>query len=518
MITVSDEFKTAVYSPSRKTNAKAIFQILDVTASDDASAVVTGESAISRKTQLFDDLSDMSVKYATFEDNYWKLDGTFLLPPKPDEPDFEVGWWSNALCDANGVFDPEQIVTVNFTENHSSVGLTITFDTLAHEYAKAFNIAFYDSGNNLLYTKTAVDNDKAIYVLDYTVTDYRKVVLTISKWANGYRRARITKIDFGVVRTYTGDEIIDLNVLEEIDPISNTITSNELKITLDNQDKDFNLLNPTGAYAGLQRRQKFYNYIGVEKENGVPEYVPMGVYYLKEWRSNQGALTATFTARDIIDLLSQDEFSGAGYTNETLYNMTTDILNDYGLADYEIDTALQNITVSGTIEKMSYRDALQLIAIAGMAVIHSDREGKLRIKQLSDMVLNETINFDHMYRSPKITLDTLVNTIYIDNGSDIYTYIDPDKPSGEETLSITVKNSLIASAAHAQNVAQWILNAYKKRFEYEVNWRQNPALEVGDIVTIEDEFGQNLSVRITKNEFSYNGYLEGKTNGKGGDA
>ena len=51
---------------------------------------------------------------------------------------------------------------------------------------------------------------------------------------------------------------------------------------------------------------------------------------------------------------------------------------------------------------------------------------------------------------------------------------------------------------------------------YEASWRQNPALEPGDIILIEDTFGNTKKARITKNEFNYIGYLEGMTNAKGG--
>jgi len=544
LIPVTQQFKDAIYSPSRKTAAKVIFDILDVDSHTDATASVTSESSFSKKSQIFNQVREMSGKLATLEHNYWKLDGSFSLPPKPEETGFEVGWWSDALCGPDGRFgnyvEPlsflsfgsfvsffddlpmdefPQSVTVNFTKDHSSIGITITFDPMTNEYAEEFTIDVYDSSNALIHSETVAGNTLTKYILEQNLSNFRKVVITITKWGTGYRRARITEVDFGIITEYTGNELINLNVLEELDPISNTVTSNELKFTVDNQDKAFNILNPNGIYPFLQRRQKVMPYMGVEKANGLTEYVKMGVYYLNEWKSNEGTLTASFTARDIMDVLAQDDFAGNTYTSKTLYYIAEEILTAAGITDYSIDIALQSIVVTGSIAKMKYRESLQFVVIAGTAVIYSDRvNGKVIIEQLSSVALEETIDFDNVYNPPEIKLDTLVNTIYIDSGSTIYTYVDPQKPVGEQTLSVSIKNTLITNSTLANTVATWILTEYKKRFLYEINWRMNPALEVGNIVTVEDEFGENKTVRITKQEFEYAGYLSGKTNGKGGGA
>jgi hypothetical protein len=256
--------------------------------------------------------------------------------------------------------------------------------------------------------------------------------------------------------------------------------------------------------------------LGVVRSDSSTEYIDMGTYYLTEWRSDEGALTASFTARDILDILAQNEFAGDTYTTETLYDIADELLTAVGITDYTIDTALQGITVSGTIAKMNYRDAINLVAMAGMSVVYSDRYGSVQIKQLSNVAESEIIDYDNVYSSPQIKLDKLINTIIIDLGGSDYTYVDPAKPADEETFSVKITNGLITDAGIAEDVAIWLLAEYKKRYLYEVNWRMNPSLEAGDIVTVEDDFGEDKTMRITKQEFSFQGYLGGKTSGKGG--
>lgn len=514
MITISDAFKTSIIGDSRKTASKIIFQIVDTTAMSDASAAVTSEASISQKTQISNGALDMSGKYATFENDYWLLDGSFCLPPKNTETSNESGWWSSLLCGSGGVFSTPQVVTITFSTAHTSLGLTICFDSMTNEYAKDFTVTTYDASNNVLHTVTVTNNTLSKYIWEQGSTNYKKIVISITKWATGYRRARICEVGFGIVEEYTGKQLTSVNIIEEVDTTSNVIPANEMNFTLYNENKKYNIINPSGYYPYLQRKQKVTPYLGVEKATDVFEYVPMGEFYLTEWKSNEGALTATFTARDILDALSQSDYAGATFTSKTLTYIATAIFTACGTTNYSIDTALNSITVSGTLAKMDYRQALQLVAMAGKSVLYSDRTGKVIIKQLSTFALAETISLANMYASPEIKLDKLINTITFD--STAYTYTDPAKPSTEEILSIGIVNSLINDNTIAENVAGWILAEYNKRFLYSVNWRGNPAYETGDILTVEDEFAENKTVTITKQEFTFQGYLNCKTYGKGG--
>lgn len=516
MVNVSDAFKLAIKGDSREIKGLIEFEILDTDANSDATATVTGENGFSKKVQLFNQNRLMSGKYATFETNYWKLDGSFVLPPKSSESGYEVGWWSDALSGVGGTFSASQVVTVDFTIDHSSIGITITFDTQTGEYAKDFVIDVYDSSAVLLDSVTVTNNTLSTYIWENNLTDFRQVEITITKWCAADRRARITEIDFGIIKQYTDSDIININVLEELDTTSNETTANEIKFTLDNQSKDFNILNPTGIYPYLQRKQKIKPYLGVVVTDSLTEYVQMGVFYLSEWKSDEGTLTATFTARDLIDVISDDKFPETSYTSKSLTYILEDILDDAGITEYNIDSALDSITVTGTLPESTHREAIQTVALAGMAVAYCDRDGILQVKQLTTPAAVDTIDYDNVYNAPQITLDKLINTINVVYSASTYTLVDPDKPSDEQTLSVTVDNPLIGTLSHAEDVADWLLAEYKKRFLYEINWRMDASLELSDIVTVEDDFSEDKTARITKNEFQYNGYLSGKTNGRGG--
>lgn len=542
MIKVSRQFKEAVYVPIRKATAKVSFEILDNEAYNDNTSTVTGEAPISRKHQLTNKIRTMSHKYATFERDCFKLDGSFYIPPKPNEGDSELGWWSGDICDENGVFNPYQVLEFNFTEEHNSMGLTITFDVLAKEYAKDFDIEVYRLDGTLIHTEHVVDNDKPTYVLVYGLDNYGKIVITIKKWAKSFRRVRITEVDFGVIRDYDDDKLIKLNIIEEMNIISDKIPSNEIRFTIDNSNKEFNILNPSGFYRFLKERQEVKASIGIEISEDEFEFIPMGKFYLTDWQSDEGALTTTFIARDIFELLENKEYTSINDTN--LYDLAEDILIKANVENYYIDEELKNIPTNGFIKPLNARKALQYLGIAGKSAIYQDRQGILQIKQFKVLDERDTqyiyfagpdmftgfvyvavdegydmknITFDNVYKEPQIKLDKLLySLVMVVNNGEVKEEVTFYNEGIKEGNSFKIDNPLINTLEHAGEVAEWIISEYNLRALYNINWRQNPCLECGDIVLVEDSFDAKKQSRIIKQEFEYAGYLSGKTETKGG--
>lgn len=541
MIKVSKKFKEVIYAPTRKTTARVSFEILDNEAYHDNTPIATSEAPISRKNQLTNKKRNMSHKYATFERDYFKLDGSFYIPPRPTEGNSELGWWSEDVCDENGMFTPYQVLEFNFTEEHNSMGLTITFDVLAKEYASDFDIEVYKLDDTLIHKEEVIGNNKATYVMVKGLDNYGKIVITIKKWAKPYRRARITEVDFGVFQEYDDDKLIKLNIIEEMNIISDKIPSNEIRFTIDNSNKEFNILNPEGFYRFLKERQEVTAAIGVEVSENEFELVPMGKFYLTDWQSDEGALTTTFIARDIFELLENKEYTSINDTN--LYDLAEDILIKSNVENYYIDEELRNIPTNGFKDKLNSRKALQYIGIAGKAAIYQDRYGVVRVEQFQtldestsyiyfagpDMYTGmvypmadegydmKNITFDNVYREPQIKLDKLLYFLImvVHNGEEKEeaTFYNEGIKDG---VSYKIDNPLINTVEHAGEVAEWIIGEYNLRAIYNIDWRQNPALECGDVVLVEDSFKAKKQSRITKQEFEYAGYLSGRTETKGG--
>ncbi|GLC88707.1 hypothetical protein [Lysinibacillus piscis] len=540
MIEVSREFKSAVYAPIRKTSAKVHFEILDNAAYEDVTLSASSEAPLSRLWQVTNRARQTMNKYATFERDYFRLDGSFRIPPKPVDGDSEVGWWSGEISGADGVFSTPQVITLTFEEPHNSMGLTLSFDVLTNEYPSDFKIEVFQENNILITSKLVEGHKGASFVWVHGLDEYRKIVITFYKWAKPYRRARLVNIDFGVFQEYEGNKLIKVNLVEQMNVVGDTLPANELKFTIDNSSKEFNILNPQGFYRFLKERQEVAVKLGVEIEEDTFEYITAKGFYLTDWQSDEGALTTTFTARNIFELLEKE------YTQSTvsnLYELAEDILIKVGVAQYFIDNTLKSITTNGFNDKITYRKALQCIGIASKSAVYQDREGTVIIKPFaildeSTSYINFTgfdvftgmvtptvysgydmknITFDNVYKEPQISLEKLVQTfimvVHSGGTKTEYTFANDDVREG---VSLKCDNPLINTFAHAQDVAKWIIDESNLRAIYQVNWRQNPALECGDIVFIEDSFAAQKQSRITKQEYEFAGYLSGKTEARGG--
>lgn len=383
MIEVSKNFKKAVYAPSRYTSVKVRFEILDTNAFKDNTKIATSQAVISRLDQVTNKIRAMENNYVVLEKDYLKLDGSFILPPIPDEmPDSELGWWSECLCDGDCNFNPYQVLEFDFTQEHSNMGITIYFDILNNECASDFDIDVFDGSNNVISHASIMDNIDSRYIYMAQLSNYKKIVITIKKWCKPYRRVKIVEVDFGIVKEYEDKQLISMSLIQELDTTSSTLPADELKFTVDNTSKEFNVLNPKGFYEFLKQGQEVFTEMGVELENSSIEFVQVGKHYLKEWQSDEGSMTATFTARDLIDSLSSVEIENSTERDITLYDLAVEVMEASNIEDYVLSDNLKLIHTKGMHSKMSYRNKLQLIAIAGMCVVYTDPKGTLHLKQL----------------------------------------------------------------------------------------------------------------------------------------
>lgn len=527
MHNVSNEYKEAVYAPRRKTRGRVTFDISDVTARGDVNSITTSpQSLISDKQQLINKKREQSINIATWERDRFKLDGSFSFADDSMANNGELGFVSGNLSDENGEFVLQPTLVFTFNDTHSSMGITLTFDVPNNEYAKEFIINAYDGANNLILTKNVVDNDSVQVAEIGQFYLYKKIEIIIIKWCKPYRRARVVEVDFGVVRVYADDKLITMNYTEEMDIISKNIPAAEFKFTVDNLNKEFNILNPEGFYKFLQERQLVTPEVGVvigdiDGAGATTEFIPLGEFYLMDWISDEGSSTSTFTARNIIDIMSSYDYENLeAKSNYSLYNMTVDIFNLCKVTNYYIDPALQSILTNGLVKKTNCRNVLQMIAMAGMCNVYVDRLGKLFVKK-SPLAIGEpidTISLKDMPKDPQIKLDSVVKRVevlYYSNFDTNSLYFE-EAPYVKEGENIKIENNtLINTLAQATNVARWLLRQLKYRAMYTANWRQNPAHELKDVVIMEDIYNQNNKAILTKVELTYQGYLEGKTEARG---
>lgn len=387
MIRVSDQFYTAARASARKWRGRVSFGVYDVTARGDATAAAEGQP-FSAAAQTLDTITDVPA-VGTCEQGQFKVDGSMSLFPDDPPAGMNFGWWSSEISGADGAFADPPVITYAFTQPHGSVGLTLQFVELVRDLrATAFQ------GGTVLAAKTFTGLNSALAVLDFPVENYDKIIVEILR-AQPFHYAKLLEISFGVEYIYDDAMLTGIDVLEEIDPLGNTISSNAAAITLNNLDQRFNMFNPSNETRFLQERQQLTVTTSLQVGDDY-EDIPLGKFYLSTWESPT-ANTTKFTAYDLLSLMGGTYYKSRMYVQERAETILLELFGDLHLYDaqgnalFYIHPNIRNVLLSGYLAPMSYHDALQRIALALGAVVKCDRYGKLLVYRVTEETRNAIV-------------------------------------------------------------------------------------------------------------------------------
>jgi hypothetical protein len=185
------------------------------------------------------------------------------------------------------------------------------------------------------------------------------------------------------------------------------------------------------------------------------EWVPLGVFWtLDDWDAPDDSLQATVTARDRLELLRKGTYqSSQVLTNTSLGALAELVLQDAGLAssEYHIDTALYSVIVPyAWFEPVSHREALRLIAEAGLAVVYCDREGIVRMEVFGSGGTTPAIEFasgrDYFRTRTPINPSRVINEVIVttqplrpaDVAQEVYRSNQPISIAAGQTVAVTV--------------------------------------------------------------------------------
>ncbi|ALC92057.1 hypothetical protein AM500_21355 [Bacillus sp. FJAT-18017] len=369
--------------------------------------------------------------------------------------------------------------------------------------------------------------------------------------------ARIFFTLYGVTKEYSDETIISFNLLEEMSTINETLPTNELRVTLDNTGAEFDILTLAKMNEIIASRPEIRLELGLVMEEisdpifiGFPieqhsfiEWVPMGIYYLSEWKNETAAMSISLIGQDCFNMLAQISYNNTAASN--LYNLAVDVLQKAGITKFSVDDSLKRISSPGFKGRLNSREALQHIGIAGKAAVYQDRTGTVIIKPFTaldassnylnycgqsyyfggayPLVTNgfgmKNIEYDQMFEEPEISLDKsiyeVVVKVYESTGEREVVVVNTSI-KGTNGDSFAIANPLITTESHARDVANWIITESNYNAIYKTIWRQNPILECADVILVEDSFEAKKQTRIFRQEFSYEGYLNGVTESRGG--
>ena len=617
MYTVTTDFLDKMKADRRQVFARVEIDYTDPFMDQSLTIEASEQANVSYPRQTADSVDQTTHKYACLDGTWDLTTGEYHLAPSASMlSQYQMGWWGAQFAGVGGAFTaPYPTLTLTHLPRPIRQ-LKVVGDTAREEYPVDFTIKLYAQDDTLLKTETVTGNTQVSWskTLDSQVLDVAKQVLTITKWSHEGRCAKIIEFFTSIREVYETGDLVSIRLLEEREasqgslPVGN-ISSNEITLALNNEDKKFDVDNEQSPLKNLLKpNRRIQVWLGAETSDG-EEWVPLGTFWSLDWDSPDDTLEATVTARDRMELLRKGTYQTSQVQqNKSLYQLAEAVLQDAGLTsdEYIIDTDLQNIIIPyAWINPVSHREALRRIAEAGLAAAFQNRDGKIQIESFlitgdepvleiteddyfpplrapsrQDQVANEIIvdtqplrpatTSEEVYRSnepmtiPASTTKTItafynktpvidaaasldnspagVNIteaayygwgatvkIYNTNMTDAQvtlviqgkplTVQNKERATARDETSITENgvlrfefpaNPLVQKLDQAQAIADALLASVKDpRRDIEVDWRGNPALLLGDRVTVKGK-----DYHVIRQEISWAGYMQAKLTGR----
>lgn len=332
-------------------------------------------------------------KAATLEQDFWRLDGTFV--PFPDNPkDTSWGLWSLYCTGDNCMPRILPDVLITFPNYHNFAGITLLFSPYEESYCSEIQIRWYN-GRKLLAGGMYYP-DSWRFVCEEKVENCNRIQIDLIKSSKPGRYCKLESVIYGLEKRFGPPEILSAEILEQMDLKGDSLPINSLQFSVFSTDYDFHILNPQGVYSLLQKRQAL---TVSGEQNGA--YQALGTFYLEDW-SQSSDYVFQMEGCDALGIMENTQFAGGMYTDIAARTLIETILDDAGFG-YSLDGSLANRTLSGWLPRCSHREALRQAAFALGAVVDSSRSGILRIFPLSEATLGT------IPRDRKVAGDTTVS-------------------------------------------------------------------------------------------------------------
>lgn len=457
-------------------------------AAEAASVSAEGAGTLSDLSQM--PLEGLIVKAGLPERNYWILDGTADITDGSPVAAFV----SEQISDIECVLQAAPVITISFSENFTSPGVTLEFDTVSGEWCSSINIKWYQGSS--LKADSDFMPDSPVYFCSQSAEAFDRIVITVGKTSMPYRRAKIRRILIGVVRTFGMSEIRNASITCETSLISTELPISALSWTLDSRENiDF----------------LFQNKQPIEVKNNDSL---IGVFYVTKAARNSGSVY-NISCEDAFGVLEDIPFPGGAYLNGISAETLTETIvgSEFDVVFDKADTVLKGIIQSGT-----KRAALQQVLFAWGAAAIGDGE-KIRIVPLGD-TLSE-IGADRTYTGVTVDTDTAVTEVRVsahtytqDSGGGIevgstkysetvteYIVQNPNATGNSKENVITVDNATLVSADIGQAAAQRVYDYYMRRNtgKGKIVWNGE---KPGDYVSIPNAWGGITKGHIAKMEIT----------------
>lgn len=434
-------------------SVKLVYDDIAVGADNDASVSTTDAQSGSQVSQL--PFGADFVPLVTLEPNQWKLSAS-----RSTKAGKTLGFLSNQMSGETGEFSAPPKLTVTFDNQYASLGIKLRFDPSTGEYSDNLTIRWYQ-GNTLLSEKTFFP-DGVDYFCENTVTAFGRVEFEFNSTPLPGRYIRLSKIQFGISRTFGIDELRSVRLVEEVNLISAEVSINTM---------DFHLDSKSDSEFLFQKKQPIFAYDG--------DFL-VGAFYVDE-SSKSGVGLYEVSCVDAIGVLDDETIPAVMHNGTALKTSLENVLSGY----FELDLApeLESKTLTGLQPAGTRREALQQIAFAAMAVVDTSGTDKIKVypvesenpKEITEskIYLGSTTKTGSVVTAVRVTSHSYsttgtgetidVNGVTYYHTSEVVTVSNPNVTASDKQNIIEITDATLVGPSNVSLVASHILDYYMRR-------------------------------------------------------
>ena len=374
---------------------------------------------------LYDEDKKVRTNYASLEENYFLLDGSFVLPYMPSGSSTyhnkNVGYITDDPVEQSPGYIPLSISSIS----KEMYGMTIYFKD---NIPATINFTFTNSDSETL-TYNITDNTEDIISVKFDEKETITAInITFSDFEYQNRRFRIAWIDYGLSDILKDETLINFKIIENIGDLNLEFPSNQLTIQIYDENDMFDINNPKGYAEFLNQglTVKAKPYIGVQTElEGIKYDNDLATFYLQKWSSNKNEITLNCV--DYLEKMKQiknvDRVGEQVLDENTCNYLDTAFSNITGIA---IDTFQnfrnsQNYLNDWYIDTITSLEYLKQLMIWLWGYVYTENNKLIIDRRENTTNYNDTLSLDtNLLDEPKYTLREKIKSISITQYNSYY--------------------------------------------------------------------------------------------------
>ena len=397
---------------------KVNFDIVDPETNPDLST--NTEEVFSNLNNIKEATIPQTKNYATLEKNFWLLNGS---QPIYGSEELEQTYISEFMSDENCQFEENACITLHSSVYLTTLGLSMIFDSINENYARKLNVKAYRDDVLIMDKDYTLDSykDRLIFADNEELVRWNRIEIYFVESSLPYRRIRVNQLLFGIMETYTDDNILSAESKEKTTMINSELPTHTFKFTIDNMNKLFNPDNPEGWYRYILQQQPISYEWGYELDDGTIEWI-LGGKMLLTGSVDVGENQVTFSTTTLINYLTKVYKKGVYNANgRSLYDLAVDVLSDNGIdsSQYNLWEGLKELKTDAPLPKLEARQLLQIISTTGNCIFYTDREDIINIQPFVYVLNTDGMDYDFITSKPVVNVQSeLYNSIvYINHYS-----------------------------------------------------------------------------------------------------